>query len=46
VIIAVLYGASDEIHQYFVPGRVCDIFDLVADSIGGFIGAFFTKKIK
>ncbi len=28
------YAASDEIHQYFVPGRQCDIFDWLADLIG------------
>ena len=32
-----LYGLSDEIHQYFVPGRVCDILDLAADVTGGTI---------
>lgn len=32
--ICVLYGASDEFHQHFVPGRSMDIFDLLADAIG------------
>jgi len=41
LIIAAIYGASDEIHQYFVPGRVCDIVDWAADSIGGVIGSLF-----
>ena len=27
-------NVSDEIHQYFVPGRQADIFDVVADGIG------------
>lgn len=30
----IVYGASDEIHQYFVPGRSCDIFDWIADAVG------------
>ena len=34
--IAFLYGVSDEIHQYFVPGRHPDVLDVVADGIGAF----------
>jgi VanZ family protein len=30
-----LYGASDEWHQYFVPGRSCELGDWVADTAGG-----------
>ncbi len=37
---ASLYGASDELHQYFVPGRQCDVYDWLADTIGAFLGAF------
>ena len=29
-----LYGASDEWHQYFVPGRSCEFGDWVADTTG------------
>lgn len=29
-----LFGASDEIHQAFTPGRSCDVFDWVADTLG------------
>jgi len=32
--IAFLYGVSDEIHQYFVPGRDAELFDIMADGIG------------
>jgi VanZ family protein len=35
VVFAALYGISDEIHQYFVPGRMMDFWDFVADVIGG-----------
>ena len=34
-----LYGISDEIHQHFVPPRTPDILDVVADSVGAFVGA-------
>jgi len=29
----ILYALSDEIHQYFVPGRSCDPVDFLVDSI-------------
>lgn len=34
VVIAALYAATDEIHQYFVPGRVMSPFDWIADAAG------------
>jgi UDP-2,3-diacylglucosamine pyrophosphatase LpxH len=30
-----LYGATDEWHQAFVPGRSCEVADWVADTLGG-----------
>ena len=35
----VLYGASDEFHQSFVPRRQCELKDLWMDSLGGAAGA-------
>ncbi len=34
IIITILYAASDEIHQSFVPSRYGDFWDFVADSLG------------
>ena len=34
VAVASLYGASDELHQAFVPGRSCDARDWAADTLG------------
>jgi len=34
VIICTLYGVTDEIHQYFVGGRMMDIIDVRNDCIG------------
>ena len=31
---ATSYAAFDELHQLFIPGRVCDIHDWMADTIG------------
>jgi VanZ family protein len=31
------FGATDEWHQSFVPGRSCDFFDWVADTLGAAI---------
>ena len=33
-----LYGASDEIHQAFVAARSADLFDWLADLVGGGLG--------
>ena len=37
VLIASLYGLSDETHQHFVPGRNSDVLDWIADSVGALI---------
>jgi VanZ family protein len=33
-----LWGASDEFHQSFVPGRDSSVADLGADAVGGALG--------
>ena len=46
--IGILYAISDEIHQYFVPGRSCTIKDVYIDSLGIATGICFiliTNKI-
>lgn len=39
VAIASAYGVTDEIHQLFVPGRMCDPADWLVDTVGALIGA-------
>lgn len=45
-----VYAITDEIHQYFVPGRSCEIRDMLIDSSGALLGVFIvyytTKKNK
>ena len=38
LLFTIIYGASDEIHQYFVPNRDSDFFDWLADAAGAFLG--------
>jgi VanZ family protein len=40
IIFAAVYGLSDEIHQYFVPGRFCSLGDFMADGLGATVGIF------
>jgi VanZ family protein len=39
-----LYGASDEFHQRFVPGRSPDVADWVADAVGVVIGTLLFQR--
>lgn len=34
IAVALVFGASDELHQAFVPGRTADVLDLLADVCG------------
>ena len=51
--VGLLYAISDEIHQYFVPGRAMKFTDVLIDFLGVIFGAFvlfvihyFTKRGK
>ena len=46
VIICLLYSISDEIHQIFVPGRSCELLDIIIDTSGSFLGSSILYKIK
>jgi VanZ family protein len=44
----VLYAVTDEIHQYFVPGRACQWQDVVIDTVGvclGILAAVLIQQI-
>jgi len=36
-LVSMLYGVSDELHQYFTPGRHCSLSDVLADAFGSFL---------
>lgn len=38
LLICILYAASDEIHQVFVPGRGAQVQDVIIDSAGASVG--------
>ena len=44
-IIGVLYAILDEIHQIFVPGRSCELRDMLIDSSGILIGSLFIMAL-
>jgi VanZ family protein len=44
VLIAVTYGAIDEIHQMFIPGRFAELLDWLAD-FGGAISGVIVLQI-
>ncbi len=45
LLIAVVYGIIDEIHQLYVPTRFFSVYDMIADGAGGLIAIIFAKKI-
>lgn len=51
LILCSIYGASDEFHQLFVPGRTCDFFDWAGDNAGVLLAIlviryWFRKKFR
>ncbi len=45
VICSAVYSVSDEIHQYFVPGRACRLFDVGVDVFGALAGTLVLALI-
>lgn len=41
VAMGALYAVSDELHQLFVPGRSCELTDMLIDSSGVILGTLF-----
>lgn len=43
--LAAAYGVTDEWHQFHVPGRSMDGWDLVADALGALLGALLLRRL-
>jgi VanZ family protein len=41
LLVVIVYGISDEIHQTVVPGRTPDFYDALADSLGALACTFY-----
>jgi VanZ family protein len=42
--LAALYGVTDEWHQFHVPGRSMDAWDVVADTAGALLGTMLMRR--
>jgi len=45
ILLSSLYGVSDEIHQYFIPYRIADLMDVLADLLGSIMGVYIYQAI-
>lgn len=45
IMFCLIYATTDEIHQHYVPGRSCEIRDVLIDTIGASIGILITYLI-
>ena len=43
--LGILYACIDELHQYFVPGRACQIMDVFIDTAGTLAGVLIVLGI-
>lgn len=44
LVFCVVYAVSDELHQIFVPGRGCQLKDVIIDSAGSLTGILLAKE--
>lgn len=44
-ILGILYASSDELHQYFIPGRSAQITDVMIDTLGVLVGICLVSLI-
>ena len=46
IIICLIFGSIDEVHQIFIPGRTARIYDCIIDTIGGTCGIYLLVAIE
>lgn len=46
IIVGILYATSDEIHQFFVPGRSAEVRDVCIDTLGVICGVIIATVVK
>jgi len=44
MVLTAFYGATDELHQYFVPERSAELADLIFDGLGGCFGVWLYER--
>ncbi|MEK7310189.1 MAG: VanZ family protein [Planctomycetota bacterium] len=45
ILVAILYGLSDEVHQFYVPGRLASGWDFMFDALGAVAGVVIIRKL-
>ncbi len=43
--LCIFYAVSDEVHQYFVPGRACQLRDICIDTLGAAVGILLSAAV-
>lgn len=46
LLICFIYSISDEVHQFFISGRSCEVFDVFIDTFGSMIGITIEYKVR
>ena len=44
IIASIVYGLSDELHQYYIPYRNASFMDFAADTAGSILGVLFAAR--
>jgi VanZ family protein len=44
-VVMAVWGALDEIHQLWIPGRSCELADAVTDAVAGFLGGAAASRV-